>query len=135
MCEQCMPTLTGYRSYRFAIRKCPRLATLGPATVAWLEQAINAEVDAELEIEREGDSHTSALRTTPLARPARLALAVAVVAIFAIGLAGMARAHILWGWWRASPTNIMLASALLAELVIAAALIRLLPRRRPRDAR
>jgi hypothetical protein len=53
MCEQCPQPRGGWMAYRFAIRKCPRLASLGPATVEWLNQAIMTEVDEAIEIENE----------------------------------------------------------------------------------
>lgn len=135
MCEQCMPVSTGLMSYRYAIRQCPRLANLGPATVAWLTRAIIDEVEEAIEIENEGDNRGMTARAELASRPLRIVLAAALITVLAVGLVGVVRAHVLWEWWRASPTDIMLASALLTELIITAILIRLLPRNRPSDVR
>lgn len=131
MCEQCMPVSTGYRSHRFAIRSCPRLASLGPATVEWLNQAIITEVRDEIAIEREDpQQHAQRPDTQPLPRWMRVAIGTMLIAALIVGLVGIVRAHVLWEWWRAKPTDIMLASGLLIQTLIAATLIRLLPRRR-----
>ncbi len=136
MCEQCTLASAGLMRYRFTIKQCPRLNSLGPATVEWLNRAITDEIEDAIEIEHEGgDSHMSDARTGPVSSRLRLPLAVVLIAILAVGLVGMIRAHVLWEWWRASPSDIMLASVLTAQLLVAVVLIRLLPRSRASDAR
>ena len=133
MCEQCtaQATTEKWLSYHQAIGECPRLKSLGEPTVAWLKQVMDYEVEDALEEERHNAqldaNSTAGIRS--LSRRVQVVLIIVALAAISITIIGAIKAHLLWGWSRATPTDILLAGILLLVTVVALFAVMPLPSR------